>query len=66
MVGYIAHFNLKLGYEPYKKEIGQITLDKNPQLRTIVNKVGTLKNEFRTFTMEVIAGEDCTEAVVKE
>jgi len=65
-VGHIAHFNLKPAHEPYKKEIGQITLDKNPHLRTVVNKVGTLNNEFRTFTMEVIAGEDCTDAVVKE
>ena len=32
-------------------------LDKNPQLRTIVNKVGSIENEYRVFQMECIAGK---------
>ena len=31
-------------------------LDKNPHLRTIVNKVGSIENEYRVFAMEVVAG----------
>jgi len=65
-IGHVAHFNLREEHEPYKHIIGKIVLDKNPNLLTIVNKVGTLKNEFRTFTMEVIAGKDDTNVKIKE
>ena len=37
--------------------VSQVILDKNPQLRTIVNKVGSIENEFRVFQMECIAGK---------
>jgi len=65
-VGHLAHFNLKEASLPYKKEIGQVILDKNSNIRTVVTKIGTLENEFRTFAMEVIAGIDSTECTVKE
>lgn len=33
----------------------QVLLDKNtPQIRTVVNKIGTIENVFRTFPMEVV------------
>lgn len=33
----------------------QVILDKNPRLRSVVNKVGTIENEWRVFDMEVLA-----------
>lgn len=57
-VGHIAHFNLRDDLLPFKYLIGQIILDKNKQLRTVVNKVNTIDTEFRNFQMEVLAGED--------
>jgi len=38
-----------------QETIGKIVLDKNKSLRTVINKVGELSNEFRTFDMEVLA-----------
>ncbi|KAK9849012.1 hypothetical protein WJX84_008241, partial [Apatococcus fuscideae] len=56
-VGHIAHVNLPDDLRPHRFLIGQVILDKNPQLRTIVNKVGSIENEFRVFQMECIAGK---------
>lgn len=30
---------------------------KNKKIRSVVNKVGTISNEYRVFDMEVIAGD---------
>jgi tRNA G37 N-methylase Trm5 len=38
-VGTVAHMNLKDDVLPYKRVIGKVVLDKNPHLKTIVNKV---------------------------
>lgn len=65
-VGQIAHFNLRAAHEPFKEFIGRVVLDKNRSLRTVVNKVGELSNEFRTFKMEVLAGEPSFLTSVKE
>lgn len=51
-----AHFNLREEYLPYKYLIGQVTLDKNAAIETVVNKLDTIDNEFRFFQMEVLAG----------
>jgi tRNA (guanine37-N1)-methyltransferase len=55
-VGHIAHYNLRPQHEPYKHAIGQVCIDKNPCIKTVVTKVKEIENEFRVFDMEVIAG----------
>lgn len=65
-IGHIAHLNLKDDVLDYKFVIGQVILDKNPKIKTVVNKVGTIENEFRVLPMEVIAGEDSMETEVSQ
>eukprot|EP01104_Vermistella_antarctica_P015469 TRINITY_DN5095_c0_g1_i1.p1 TRINITY_DN5095_c0_g1~~TRINITY_DN5095_c0_g1_i1.p1 ORF type:complete len:453 (+),score=54.46 TRINITY_DN5095_c0_g1_i1:197-1360(+) len=66
-VGHIAHLNLRDQHLPFKHFIGQVVMAKNaPRIRTVVNKTSTIKTEFRTFPMEVIAGEEDFETQVKE
>ncbi|GAA6013619.1 hypothetical protein JCM11491_002728 [Sporobolomyces phaffii] len=56
-VGHIAHLNLRDQYLPHKFLIGQVILDKNKSLRTVVNKLDTIDNVYRNFQMEVLAGD---------
>lgn len=65
-VGHIAHVNLRPEHSPHRHAIATVLLDKNPGLRTVVNKVGTITNEFRVFDMEVLAGEDDTVTTVTQ
>lgn len=57
VAGHIAHVNLRSESLPYKYLIGKAILDKNTKLRVVVNKIGNIENEFRTFPMEILAGE---------
>jgi tRNA (guanine37-N1)-methyltransferase len=58
-VGHLAHVNLRDELLPYKYLVGKVLLDKNtPRIRTVVNKLGSIDNKYRTFGMEVIAGSD--------
>ena len=41
-------------------------LDKVPTARTVVNKLGTIANVYRTFDMELLAGEDNTLVTTSE
>lgn len=58
IVGHIAHLNLKECHQPYKSIIGQVILDKNPSIKTVVNKLNTIHAEYRYFEMELLAGEN--------
>ena len=53
--GDIAHMNIKSYFDPIRFLIGQLILDKNPQLNKVVNKLKTINSKFRTFNMEVLA-----------
>ncbi|KAI9448845.1 Met-10+ like-protein-domain-containing protein [Russula earlei] len=57
MMGHLAHLNLNDEYLPYKHIIGQVILDKNKRLRTVVNKLDSIDTQFRFFKMELLAGE---------
>ncbi|GAX11762.1 tRNA (guanine37-N1)-methyltransferase [Fistulifera solaris] len=69
-VGSLIHINLREELLPYKYWIGKVLLDKHhPRIKTVVNKVGTIETEYRTFGMEVIAGSSAkgwSEVTVKE
>lgn len=65
-VGHIAHLNLEKEHFPFKEIIGRVVLDKNKKIKTVVNKIGKIENKFRTFEMEILAGEHNTSTTVKE
>ncbi|CAA0841195.1 tRNA (guanine(37)-N1)-methyltransferase 1 [Striga hermonthica] len=58
-IGHIAHLNIADELLPYKDVIAKVIYDKNyPRIKTVVNKVGTITNEFRVPNFEILAG-DC-------
>ena len=57
-VGDIAHLNLDESQMPYRYDIGEVMLRKTHGLRTVITKVGFIKNVFRTFDYELLAGVD--------
>lgn len=66
-VGHIIHLNLRDEQLPYKELIATVLLDKHgPRLRTVVNKVDSISNEFRVFPMELLAGDPDMHAEVRQ
>ncbi|XP_068464477.1 tRNA (guanine(37)-N1)-methyltransferase 1 isoform X3 [Phaseolus vulgaris] len=66
-IGQIAHLNLHDELLPYKDVIAKVIYDKNyPRIKTIVNKVGTITNEFRVPEFEILAGDHTMITEVKQ
>ncbi|KAJ3284231.1 tRNA(m(1)G37)methyltransferase [Borealophlyctis nickersoniae] len=65
-IGHIAHLNLRDEYQPYKKIIGEVLVDKCKNITTVVNKTDNIHHTFRFFTMELLAGEENMVAELKE
>eukprot|EP00981_Chlorochromonas_danica_P004862 scaffold976_cov214-Ochromonas_danica.AAC.6 len=65
--GHIAHVNLREEALPYKHLIGEVILAKNKkQIRCVVNKIASIDTVYRTFPLEVIAGENDLNVILKE
>ena len=65
-VGHIAHLNLRDDLQKYKHVIGRVLLDKNPRLKTVVNKIGSISSEFRVPTWELLAGKTSLVTTVRQ
>lgn len=67
-VGHVAHLNLRDEYVKHKHIIAEILMDKNPGVRTVINKIDDVgeESEFRTFKYEVLAGPDDLNVMISE
>jgi tRNA (guanine37-N1)-methyltransferase len=63
-----AHLNLRDQYLPYKHLIAEVLVDKNPVIKTVINKVDDVgeASEYRTFSFEVLAGDGNMNVEIKE
>ncbi len=66
VIGHIAHFNLRDKILDYKGLIGNVLLEKIPNIKTVVNKLSEIDNTYRNFQFEVLAGIKDTLVEVKE
>ncbi|EED12288.1 tRNA (guanine) methyltransferase Trm5 [Talaromyces stipitatus ATCC 10500] len=68
LTGHVLHLNLRERWYPYKHLIAQILKDKNPLVRTVINKTENVgsESEFRTFPFEILAGENDLNVTVHE
>jgi tRNA (guanine37-N1)-methyltransferase len=57
-VGDIAHMNLSKSQLDYRYLIGQVVLEKNPHLRTVVTKLGQIESTYRFYDLECIGGDN--------
>lgn len=66
--GHVAHLNLRDKYLPYKHIIAAVLADKNPAVRTVINKLDTVgtENAYRTFAYEVLSGPDDMNVTLRE
>ena len=65
-VGNIAIIEIDEELKPKEQVIADAILAANPQIKTVVKKVGRHHGEFRTQKVEVIAGKDTKEAEHRE
>jgi tRNA (guanine37-N1)-methyltransferase len=63
----LAHLNLREPYLPYKKLVADVLMDKNPVVRSVINKIDDVgeHSEFRTFKYELLAGDPDMNVEVK-
>lgn len=63
-----VHLNLRERWFPYKHLIAEILKDKNPKVRTVINKTQVVgsESEFRTFPFEILAGDNDMNVTVHE
>lgn len=66
--GHVAHLNLRDRYLPYKHLIASVLADKNPTVRTVINKLDNVgaENPYRTFAYEVLSGPDDMNVTLRE
>ncbi|KAK1757496.1 putative undecaprenyl pyrophosphate protein [Echria macrotheca] len=66
--GHVAHLNLRERFLPYKYVVAEVLIEKNPGIKTVINKVDNVGSgsEFRTFQYEVLAGVDDLNVKVSE
>jgi tRNA (guanine37-N1)-methyltransferase len=64
----VAHLNLRSQYLPYKSLIATVLLDKNTNIKTVINKTDTVgeESEYRTFNYEVLAGPHDMDVTARE
>ena len=65
-MGHVAHLNLRPEHDPYKTLIGEVLLDKVANVRTVVNKIGEIATEYRTYELEVLGGDPSTKVELRE
>ncbi|XVF88485.1 hypothetical protein PTKIN_Ptkin19aG0055100 [Pterospermum kingtungense] len=65
--GHVAHLNIHDELLPFKNVIAKVIYDKNyPRIKTVVNKVGMITNEFRVPKFQILAGESNMVTEVKQ
>ncbi|VDM97419.1 unnamed protein product [Thelazia callipaeda] len=65
-IGHIIHVNLRDELLPYKKVIGKLLLDKVTNCKTVVNKSDAIEHKYRTFELDLLAGEENYETEIQE
>jgi len=66
VIGNVAHLNLREKFLPYKYLIAKIILDKNTNIKTVINKTGKIDNIYRTYKMEILGGAENFQVCHKE
>lgn len=63
-----AHLNLRDQYLPYKSLIAKVLLNKNPNVRTVINKIDNVDtaSKYRTFKYELLAKDPDMNVELKE
>jgi tRNA (guanine37-N1)-methyltransferase len=56
-IGHVAHLNLRANHLQYGKMIGSVLLDRIDGIKTVVNKLGEVGGPYRTYQVDLLAGE---------